>query len=71
MAKKTPDQERIDKLRAMKPGMSVFVKGGKQGDMQTLRRLASDANIVISIYDMPNDPVHKCAGVRIFKGARK
>ena len=67
MAKNTPDQDRIAKLRAMKPGMSVFVKGAKQGDMQTLRRLAAEANIAISIYEMPNDSVHHCAGVRIFR----
>lgn len=71
MAKKDADAERVKKLKAMKSGMSVFVGGAKQGDMQKLRRLCAEADVIISIYEMPNDPVHKCAGVRIFKGARK
>lgn len=61
------DAERVNKLKALKPGQSIFVKDGTQNSVQKLRRLASEAGIPINIYTIENDSMHKCAGVRIFR----
>lgn len=73
MPKKDLDAERVKKLKAMKVGDSVFVKDATSMDsnIQKIRRLAGEAGLSISIFAIANDSVHKCAGVRIFKGARK
>lgn len=67
MAKKTPDQARIEKLRKLNPGDSFFVEGATSSSMQTLRRLAAEVNIPISVFSIANDVVHKKAGVRVFR----
>lgn len=70
MAKQSPDDKRIAKMRAMKVNDSFFVEGLTQAEAAPLRQLAAKAGITISIFEVKPDTVHKVNGVRVFRSVR-
>lgn len=65
-----PEIEHACKAFAALPvGASVFVKGAVRADVEYLREPLRSMGVGIGITQTQNDPIHKCAGMRLKRKA--
>lgn len=57
----------VERFEKFKPGQSFFIAGAAPADLEFLRRPILKAGMGVIIRAMVMDPIHKCAGTRVWR----